>query len=275
MLAAITAVVLVALVLATVGVTLAYLRFDDQIASDVNALRTAARNVADPVVTEATLRSLPEAARRYFVFAGVVGRSIPSVVSLSQVGRIRSSASAAWMNFEAEETYSIDPPGFVWRAWFPSRRAPMVLGRDEYLGGSGTILMKALGLVPIADEHGDEMGAAGLMRFLNEAMWFPAALLRRNVTISSDDDSSFRVAMTDGAITADATLFVDADGRLVNFRARRFNTGTHSIETWETPVAEYADFNGIKLPGKGLATWKLASAEFVYIELTVTRVVYE
>ncbi len=47
------------------------------------------------------------------------------------------------------------------------------MGRDEYLGGRGSIVMKMLALLPVADEHGEELGAAGLMRYLNEMMGSP------------------------------------------------------------------------------------------------------
>src|SRR5690606_22534686 len=119
-------------------------------------------------------------AQRYLSNTRVVGAPIPRLVHLAQKGRIRSSADADWMAFEAEETYSIDPPAFVWRAFFPTQRTPFVLGRDLYLEGRGGILMKMLALLPVANEYGEELRAAGLMRYLNEMSWFPAAFLGDN-----------------------------------------------------------------------------------------------
>jgi len=251
-----------------------YGRFGAEIAADINTLRADARK-SNTTVTSEMLASLPEPARRYLDYAGIVGTQIPAIVRVTQTGRIRSSADAGWLDLEGEETYSIYPPAFVWRAFLPSRSMPIVIGRDEYLDNKGSILMKMAGIVPIANESGKELAAAGLMRFLNEMMWFPAAFLSNKVTISTDSDNSFGVALADGDLMATATVFVDAEGRFVNFRAQRYNSGTKSMETWETPMTEYGEFSGIKVPIAGSAVWKLADGDFTYIELKVTGVAYD
>lgn len=261
-------------ILAVLAIGLAYWIFTQQIGADLDRL-VAAAQPAGTIVTEAMLEGLPEPAQRYFRFAGILGKPIPRIVRLTQKGRIRSSAEAAWMNLEAEETYSTNPPAFVWRASFPANAMPVALGRDEYLEGRGSILMKMLAIMPVADEHGDELGAAGLMRYFNEAMWFPAALLGPNVTIAAVDSNSFRATISDRGTSAEALFFIDAEGRLTNFRAQRYNTGSRSIETWETPVGAYRDFGGVQLPSSGSAVWKLPSGDLDYIELEVTGVAYE
>lgn len=126
--------------------------------------------------------------------------------------------------------------------------------------------------MPLADEHGSELAAAGLMRYLNETMWFPAALLGPNVTIAPVDDGSFQVSLTDRGETAKAVLFVDAEGRLTNFRASRYSAATRRLETWETPVGGYREIDGLNLPTTGFAVWKLASGDLDYIELEVTGI---
>jgi hypothetical protein len=267
---AVTAVVL----LATLGIGIFYWVFARSISADIETLLREAR-APNVTVTEAMLAGLPEPAQRYFRFAGVVGHAIPRIVRISQKGRIRGSAAENWMSFEADETYSTNPPAFVWRASFPAVVAPVALGRDEYLGGRGSILMKMLAVVPLADEHGDELAAAGLMRYLNESMWFPASLLGPNVRISPIDDASFRATLSDRGLSAEAIFFVDGEGRLVNFRASRYDTGTGAVGTWETPVSGYRSLGGLNLPTSGSAVWKRDTGDFNYIELEVTDLTYE
>lgn len=266
----ITTLVIAAVIIVAAG----YWQTLHAIGADRDRLVASAR--ATPgVVTEAMLASLPAPAQRYFRFAGVLGKPIPRIVRLTQRGRIRSRGDAPWMALEATETYSTNPPAFVWQAFLPSKVIPVALGRDEFLDGHGSILIKMLGLLPVADEHGDELKAAGLMRYLNEAMWFPAALLGPNMTVAAVDDASFRVTLSDRGETADGLFIVDADGHLVNFRARRYNTGTRSTETWETPVGTYREFDGFGLPSNGSAVWKLASGDLSYIELEIASVTYD
>lgn len=256
-------------------VTAAYLRFSAEIGSDVDRLLAAADRTPGPIVTDAMLATLPAPAQRYFARAGVVGKPIPRTVRLTQKGRIRSSSESNWMELEAEEVYSVTPPAFVWRTWMPSAALPIAFGRDAYLDGSGSILIKLLALFPVADEHGDELRAAALMRLLNEMAWFPAAYLGRNVSISPVDDSAFTVTIADRGLTATGTLYVDAEGRLVNFRARRFNTSTRSTETWETPMTAWGSFEGLDLPTAGSAVWKLPTGDLSYIELEITGIGYD
>lgn len=265
------------IILVTLGMLVtafAYWQFTRAVAADLARLASEARSPG-VVVTDAMLTTLPPAAQRYFRYAGVVGHAIPKLIHLTQKGRIRSSETASWMNFEADETYSTSPPAFVWRTWLPARLLPVALGRDEYLDGEGSILIKLLSLVPVADVHGEQLAAAGLMRYLNECMWFPSALLGPNVAISPVDADTFRVVMTDRGTSAEALFFIDADGRLVNFRAQRFNTASNSIETWETPVGDYGRMNELNLPSSGAAVWKRAGGEFSYIELKLTGLAYE
>lgn len=262
-------------ILAIVTVLIAFLWFRGDIDRDVERLVSSAETPASSTIAEAILAGLPAPAQRYFHFAGVIGKPVPRLIRLTQRGRIRSSNEASWMTFEADETYSTSPPAFVWRAYMPSTVMPVVLGRDEYLEGNGSILMKMAGLLPVADEHGDELGAAGLMRYLNEAMWFPAALLLPNVTITPGDDTTFNVRITDRGMSAEATLSIDADGRLTNFRAQRYNTGSRSMETWETPITKYGEFNGLQLPARGAAVWRLATGDLQYIELDILSVTYQ
>jgi len=267
---AITAIVLVA----TGGIGVSYWLLVRGISSDIQKLR----GIAQPpgvMVTESMLASLPAPAQRYFRYAGVLGSSIPRVVTIKKNGRIRGSATDNWMSFEAEEIYSTSPPAFVWRAYFPAVFAPIALGRDEYLEGRGSILMKMLGTVPLADEHDDELAAAGLMRYLNESMWFPASLLGPNVRITPVDEESFRATLVDRGLSAEAVFFVDGEGRLVNFRASRYDTSTRALGTWETPVSGYRMIDGLNLPTNGSAVWKRDAGDLSYIELEVTRITYE
>lgn len=269
------ALVLTAIVwVATLGIGVSYWLFVHGISSDLDSLTATARTPG-VTVTEAMLAGLPAPAQRYFRFAGVIGQPIPRIMRITQKGRIRGSAADNWMTFEADETYSTSPPAFLWRAYFPAKLTPIALGRDEYLDGKGSIVMKMLAVAPLADEHGDELGAAGLMRYLNESMWFPAALLGPNVRIAAVDAASFRATLSDRGRTAEAVFFVDGEGRLVNFRALRYDTGTRAMGAWETPVAGYRSINGLNLPTSGSAVWKRHTGDLDYIELEVTGIAYE
>lgn len=268
-------VVLAITVAAAIAAIAANRLWNGAIDRDVARLEAAASR-EPAVVTEQMLAAVPAPVARYLAHSGVVpGTPVPRLVRLTQRGRIRSSAEAQWMTFEATQTYSTDPPAFVWKMWMPSRAAPLVLGRDTYLDGAGSIAMKMLSAFPVADERGEAMNAASLMRYLNEMMWFPAAFLGDNVRWRGLDDHAAEVTLTDRGMSATATLRFADDGRLESFRAIRYNTGTGRPETWETPLRADAPFAGLLLPSRGAATWRLAGGDFTYIELEITGIVYD
>lgn len=265
----------VLLLAAALALGVAYAMWSSAIRGDIERLRAEALPPTNPLVTAERVAALPPPAIRYFTRAGVIGTEIPRLVTLTQKGHIRSSVDAGWMELQAEEVYSTNPPAFVWRAGMPGLNLPVVLGRDEYLDGEGSIAMKLVSLIPVADESGEALRTAGLMRYLNEMMWFPAAYLGDNVEIFAVDDDAFGVRIIDGDLSAEAVLFVDGVGRVTNFRADRYNTATRSMETWETPISAWGNMAGLELPTIGAADWKLAAGDLRYIELEIVAVAYE
>ncbi len=264
-----------ALLVAIAFVAISFFLFSRAIKAERDAL-VAAAEPSSVTISEKRLATLPMPVQRHLRQAGVVGQKIPRLVTLTQKGRIRSAPDSGWMEFTAEETYSTNPPAFVWRVWFPSRATPVVFGRDHYLDGDGRITMKLLGTVPVADVGGSAaMNEASLMRYLNEIMWFPAAYAGDNLTWTPVDDTSADVTLTDRGMSVTARLFFDAKGRLINFRAQRFNSDSNSIETWETPLDDQGHFAGTNLPISGSAIWQMDTGPFAYIELEVTGVSYE
>jgi hypothetical protein len=226
------------------------------------------------IVTDDMLQNLPAPVQRYLQYTGVVETPIPSTVRLRQAGRIRQDEKSAWMRLKAEEYYATDPPGFVWKAVFPRAGLPVVLGRDTYAEGKGSILMKLCSLLPIADAAGEKVGQGAMMRYLNEMVWFPAAFLGENITWKALDDLSAEVTLTDRGKSVTATVSFDENGKPTSFAARRYHTASDSYQMWSTPFTEHGEFAGLKLPIRGRGVWHLPEGELVYIELEVTELEY-
>jgi hypothetical protein len=100
--------------------------------------------------------------------------------------------------------------------------------------------------------------------------------LAGNISFEAVDDSSARVTLTDHGRTATATLFFDQEGRVADFVAKRYRTlDASDPETWSTPVTGYGEFEGLRLPTRGKATWKLPGGDLEYIEVTITDLHYD
>ena len=250
--------------------------FTRLIRRDVQALHALAAPARAGVVTEEMLTGLPEPVRRYLRYTGVVGKPVPGTIWLRQKGRMRPGPGQPWIPLEAEEHYSVQPPGFVWAGTLRAGPVAVARARDMYAEGAGRMLVKVASLWPVADASGAQTDQAAMMRYLSEMMWFPAAFLAGNISFEAVDDSSARVTLTDHGQTATATLFFDTQGRLTDFVAKRYRTADASDpEPWSTPVTGYGEFEGLRLPTRGKAIYKLPGRDLEYIDVTVTDLHYD
>jgi len=255
----------------------AYLTFNSRISREISGLLSGAKSEPRTVVTEEMLKDLPPPVQRYMDYSGVLGTAIPHTVRLKQVGRIRQGEKSAWMKIEAVEYYSTTPPGFVWKVFMPSKRFPLALGRDAYLDGRGSMLIKMLSLFPLAKATGGEIDQGSMMRYLNEMTWFPAAFLGENISWKAADDNSAEVTLTDRGKSVSATMYFDPEGKPLNFVAKRYRMvgKKYDLETWSTPFTGYGEFEGLRLPVKGQGVWNLKEGDLVYVELEITELNYD
>ena len=228
------------------------------------------------VVTEADLADLPQPVQRYLRYTGVVGTQRTSTVRLKQTGALRQTQEDSWKDIEAVEYFSVDPGAFVWMGEMAAGPFSIVAARDSYAAGRGRMLIKMLGIRTIGDVQGEEMDYSSLVRYLNEMMWFPTAFLEDNIRWEAIDNSSARVTITDGDLSASAAMRFDEEGALTTFTGERYHEvdGEYVKDTWETPMTRYGEFNGLRLPVEGEAVWRMSSGDFSYIRLEITALEY-
>jgi hypothetical protein len=75
-----------------------------------------------------------------------------------------------------------------------------------------------------------------------------------------------------------AVVTFDASGALVNFisddRYRTIDGKTYEQLRWSTPVSDWREFAGRKLPVKGETIWTLPEGEFAYGRFELLEVEY-
>ena len=109
------------------------------------------------VITEEDLEDLPEPVQRHLRYAGVVGRKRVNSVRLRQEGRFRQGEDDTWMGFEAEQYYTTEQPGFIWKTDMSILPLVSVVVRDKYYDGEGNMLIKLPPFIKIADARGDDI----------------------------------------------------------------------------------------------------------------------
>ena len=230
----------------------------------------------DHLVTEEMLADLPAPMQRYLDYTGVVGKPWINTVHLKQTGRFRQGLERPWMPMVAEQSYTTNPPGFVWNASFKVAGLLLLRARDRYEGGHGHMFGKLAGLFTVFDVRGEELDQGSMVRYLSEMIWFPSAFLGENISWESVDEHTAQVTLTDQGKSVSGKMHFDEAGKLTNFTAERYREmeGDFSLDPWSTPITGYGILEGLNLPVGGQAAWNLPVGDFVYIDLQITELQY-
>lgn len=207
----------------------------------------------EKLVTEDMLEGLPAPVHRYLNYTGAVGKPWVRTVHLKQTGRFRQALERPWMPMVAEQSYTTDPPGFVWNARF-----------------------KVGGLFTVFDVRGDELDQGTMLRYLSEMIWFPPAFLGDNIAWAGVDEHTAQVTFTDHGKSVSAHMHFDEIGKLTNFTAERYREidGEFSLDPWSTPITNYGVHAGLNLPVGGQAAWNLPEGDLMYVELQIIELQY-
>lgn len=229
------------------------------------------------IVTEEKLTTLPPAVQTWLRRSGVAGKPGIATVRLRQIGEMRTSPGGKWMHVEAEQYFTVHPPGFIWLA--DVRMMPLVnlAGRDKFMDGKGHMLIEALSLVPVADAKGAEIDQGTLVRYLSEIIWFPQAALADYIRWEGVDSTAAKATMTYGGITAEGIFRFTPEGDLQSFEADRYydRKGTATLERWHIKSKAWDQMSGVRMPVVSEVTWKLKEGDFTWYKLEITQLEYD
>lgn len=263
-------------VLIVSAITIGNITFKQKVKNEVTGLFKKSKEIKSEIITEEDIKVLPEPVQRYLKHSQIIGKGEIRTARLKQKGFIRTEQGQKWMSFDAEQYYTTDSPAFIWHASVKPFPFPLVQARDKFYEGKGNMLIKLLSLIEMADASGYEMDQGSLVRYLNEIMWFPTAYLNDYIQWEPIDSNSAKATISYKGVTASAALYFNKKGELTNFIAERYRDvdGKFSKETWSTPISEYKEINGIRIPIKGEGVWNLSSGDFSYIKLEITDIEY-
>lgn len=223
-------------------------------------------------VSNDDIATFPNAAQRYLQFMGVVGRPRDWSFRARFVGEFRQRPGQKFMPCEAWQYNTTLAPARVYYMRIDFAGVLPMFGVDVYQTGHGRMVGKLLGLITVADGSGPEFDVSELATYVNDALILaPSMLLTPAVDWAAVDDHSFDLSMSDGRIGVSSRVFVDEQGRMVNFSTTdRWAAlpGGPTRARWTTPIDGWTDHKGRWLPTAGHAIWHLDTGEFEYVHGT-------
>lgn len=240
--------------------------------------RNEAANVLKVDVAGKPLNSvaeLPAPVANWLRASGALNIASPRTVRLKQKGKMRMEPDGKWLKVEAEQYFNAERPAFLWLA---NIRSPLysVAGKDLFSEGKGNMVIKLASLLPVANASGPELDQGTMLRFLAEIQWFPGAALNEYITWRQIGENAAEATFAYGGKSVTGTYYFNNKGDIVSFEARRYmeRKGTYSLETWAVPVTAYASFEGVRVPSRGCAIWKLKEGDFNWFRWEVTGIEY-
>lgn len=254
-----------------VAVAAATARFQDASDEQVRALLVRAHGVAAEVLTAADVAPLPPPVRRWLFASGAIGQPRARSVRLIQRGELRTGPDRPFSPAAAKQYFTVDEPGFVWTVEVTLFGFVPFVGRDSYVDGRGRMLIRAGGLVTVADGTGEKFDQGALLRYLGEMVWFPSGALAPGITWEPIDDRRARGTLSLRGVAGSAVFEFDEQGRFKELRANRY-FGDQALEDWVVGATEWRVVRGISLPVRGNVTWKLAAGDLEYYRWEVQDV---
>jgi len=268
------ATILNIILLAVMILSSAQSNFDKSVDREVSAMVHASASVS-PAVASSRRADLPPVVQKWLTTSGAFDKPV-SVIRVEQSGRMRTAPDGKWMDFQATQFCTIDPPAFVWKARIDAMPLLFIDGRDKYENGKGHMLIKLLAAYTMANASGNEIDQGTLLRFMGEMIWYPEAAIMEYLRWEEIAPDQALATMTYKGVTATGTFTFHPNGSVKCFSAERFGDfqGEFRKEIWQVDVAGYKKMGDRQIPFACEVTWKLKSGDFMWLKQEITDIEY-
>ena len=252
--------------------------FDMKISKETQAILAKSGKSTSKAVTKEDLTYLPAAVQNWLMTSGAVGKPIPKTVWLRQNFKMKLKPEQEnWYEAIAEQYFTTENPAFIWTVDLNMLSFLKIKGRDKFVDGKGEMQMKMNSIINLGKETGEKMDEGTLQRYLGEMVWFPPAALKSYVAWEEIDALTAKATMTYQGTTGSGVFYFNKDGDCIQFSALRYkgNDPDAKRHEWIITVDEYAEFEGIKIPSKCQATWKLDEGDWTWCVLEITDLSYD
>jgi lipoprotein signal peptidase len=251
--------------------------FDRLIRGETEGITTRVETDAKQVLSEEDVVGLPEPVKKWLMASGAVGRErIVSVVAEQQALMKMKPDQENWISAKAHQLTTVVPPAFIWTVEMKMNPLLNIRGRDKFVDGKGEMLIKLNGLYNVVRERGDKLDEGTIQRYLGELVWVPSLALSPTIEWEALDDLSARATMRYMGTSGSGTFHFNEQGDFVRFSAWRYQGNEPDSEKfeWVITVDEYRTFDGIRVPAKMKATWRLKDGDWTWLDLEIMGLKY-
>lgn len=265
------------IILVVVAVSLSSYNMNKMITRETQEILSGIHSSASKIITNSDGNELPAPVYKWIQNTGMVGKQAIQSAYIKQKALMKMKPEQKdWNPAEAEQYSVIDVPAFIWNVNMEMTPLIKIKGRDKFVDGKGEMLIKINSLINVVNEKGERMDEGTLQRYLGELVWFPSLALSPYISWEAIDDYSAKATMSYKGTTGCGTFYFNEKGDFTKFIALRFkgNEADAKRYPWVLTVDDYAVFEGIKVPSKMKATWKLDEGNWTWLDLEITDIKY-
>lgn len=233
---------------------------------------------AESVLSKEEIAHLPACVQNYLEYTGATGKSKPQNVCIGfDAGMYRKPGDKPMKSESVQYNFYED-----YSRLFLMKARKMGIPFSAlhiYKNEQATFKVKVAELFNVVNVSGEELTIAETVTLLNDMCIFaPGTLVDKRLSWLEIDSLSAKVTLTNGKYAVSAILYFNKLGELVNFvsddRSALQDDGTMKKIRWSTPVSDYKDFDGRKIPTSGKTIWHYPEGEFTYGEFTLKTIRY-
>ena len=251
--------------------------FNNRIQKETSKILSQTKQIEPETFSAKDLSRLPVPIRNWLSTSGIIGREKIFMGRIEQKALLKLTPDQQdWYSAKALQYTTIDSPAFIWTVDVKMNPIMSFNGRDKFVDGKGQMSIKLNSLINIVNEQGPKLDEGTMQRFLGEMVWFPSMAVSSYITWETIDDRSARATMTYKGISGSGIFSFNKKGDFMKFSAMRFkeNEADAKRYEWVLTVDEYSVFEGIKVPSRMKATWKLEEGDWTWLQLEIVDIKY-
>lgn len=266
-------VIILSAIAISLGAVFMYESFTSKVTRDL-----LENNHADTaVLSEEDIDHLPAAVQKYLHYTLSVGQPKIKNCRAEFSGGMRGAANEQYMQFHSEQyNFYEQPSRFFYMTAF--KFGLPATGLHCYENATATFVVKMLNWFKVVDASGAKLNQAETVTVLNDMCFIsPATLIDPRISWETVNDTTVKAIFKNEGQQVSALLYFNQEGQLVNFISHdRYHTdGKEYISyPWETPVSEYREINGYRLPSKAKLIYQTPEGKFTYGEMKYESVEY-
>lgn len=247
-------------------------RFQKNIQLETMNILGKLTNSNERIITENDIRDLPKAVKKWLYRSGVIGKPHISTGKVIQQAEMKMRPEQDnWYIATAIQYSTIDVPAFIWSVNVRVNSLLSFQGRDKFENGKSEMLIKLNSLINVVNEKGEKLDEGSLQRYLGEMVCFPSLAISPYITWQEINDTTAYATMEYKGTKGSGIFYFNSEGDVIQYSALRFmgNEPDAKRYEWVISVNEYKTFEGIKVPSKMAATWKLENKDWTWLKLEI------